>query len=110
MYLNPASYYKKKYSHDPLRYNELALLSLTLLSLPSLEAPKNIFLVLFLATSLYRKFKLKNYSLASFWDYTFSFCLGSFLTGAIFSGISGGDEWGGFWSSLIWIGFAWIIS
>jgi len=47
---------KKEFLKDPLKYLELTFLSLMLLSLPSFEAPKNIFLILFLATSLYRQF------------------------------------------------------
>jgi hypothetical protein len=46
---------QRTYYKDPLKYLELVFLSLMLLSLPSLEAPKNIFLILFLATSLYRQ-------------------------------------------------------
>ena len=50
---------QRAYYKDPLKYLELACLSLMLLSLPSLEAPKNIFLILFLATSLYRQYTKK---------------------------------------------------
>ena len=51
---------QRTYLRDPLKYLELAFLSLMLLSLPSIEAPKNIFLILFLATSLYRQYLKKN--------------------------------------------------
>ena len=110
MFLKSLKFIRKKYLLDPLKYNELTWLSLMLISLPSVEAPKNIFLIFFLATSLYRKFKQKIYFPAKCWDYIFIFLISSSLLSAIFSGIQGGKEWSGFWSALIWFGFAWTLS
>ena len=100
----------RNYLKDPLKYLELIFLSLMLLSLPSLEAPKNIFLILFLATSLYRQYIKKTKDPWGLWDWIFlSYILSAFLS-ATFAGIPNGAEWGGFRSFLIWTGFAWLLS
>jgi O-antigen ligase len=81
-----------------------------LLSLPSFEAPKNIFLILFLLTSFYRQFSQKNITSWAVWDTIFlTYIISSFLS-VIFAGIPGGNEWGGFRSDVIWISLAWILS
>ena len=59
MFISSFKNLQRNYLRDPLKYLELTFLSLMLLSLPSLEAPKNIFLILFLATSLYRQYTKK---------------------------------------------------
>ena len=81
-----------------------------LLSLPSLEAPKNIFLILFLATSLYRQYSKKTKDSWRLWDWIFLSYIASAFLSAAFAGISHGAEWGGFRSVLIWTGFAWVLS
>ena len=81
-----------------------------LLSLPSLEAPKNIFLILFLATSLYRQYTKKIKDSWRLWDWIFLSYIASAFFSAAFAGISHGAEWGGFSSFLIWTGFAWLLS
>ena len=86
---------QRAYYEDPLKYLELVFLSLMLLSLPSLEAPKNIFLILFLATSLYRQYTKKTKDPWKFWDWIFLSYIASAFLSAIFAGISPGDEWGG---------------
>ena len=98
------------YLKDRLKYLELVFLSLMLLSLPSLEAPKNIFLILFLATSLYRQFLKKTKDPWQLWDCIFLSYIVSALLSAAFAGIQNGAEWGGFSSFLIWTGFAWLLS
>ena len=98
------------YLRDPLKYLELAFLSLMLLSLPSLEAPKNIFLILFLATSLYRQYTKKTKDSWRLWDWIFLSYIASAFLSAAFAGIPHGAEWGGFSSFLIWTGFAWLLS
>ena len=95
---------------DPLKYLELTFLSLMLLSLPSLEAPKNIFLILFLATSLYRQYTKKTKDSWRLWDWIFLSYIASAFLSAAFAGIPHGAEWGGFSSFLIWTGFAWLLS
>ncbi len=81
-----------------------------LLSLPSLEAPKNIFLILFLATSLYRQYTKKIKDSWRLWDWIFLSYITSAFLSAAFAGISHGAEWGGSRSILIWTGFAWLLS
>jgi len=49
---------KKIYFKNKLKFLELAFLSLFLAFLPSLEAPKNIFLGSYLITALYRQSQL----------------------------------------------------
>jgi O-antigen ligase len=81
-----------------------------LLSLPSLEAPKNIFLILFLVTSLYRQYTKKTQDPWRLWDWIFLSYIASAFLSAIFAGIPNGAEWGGFRSFLIWTGFAMLLS
>jgi O-antigen ligase len=110
MFLSLAKNLQRTYYKDPLKYLELACLSLMLLSLPSLEAPKNIFLILFLATSLYRQCTKKTKDPWKFWDWIFLSYIASAFLSAAFAGISHGAEWGGFGSILIWTGLAWVLS
>jgi hypothetical protein len=101
---------QKHYLQDPLKYLGLVFLSLMLLSLPSLEAPKNIFLILFLATSLYHQYTKKTKDPWKLWDWIFLSYIASAFLSAVFAGIPNGAEWGGFSSFLIWTGFAWLLS
>jgi O-antigen ligase len=110
MWLNSFKNLQRTYLRDPLKYLELAFLSLMLLSLPSLEAPKNIFLILFLATSLYRQYLKKTKDPWKLWDWIFLSYIASAFLSAVFAGIPHGAEWGGFSSFLIWTGFAWLLS
>lgn len=110
MFLNSIKNLQVNYLKDLLKYLELICLSLMLLSLPSLEAPKNIFLILFLATSLYRQFTKKTKDAWSLWDWIFLSFISSAFLSAAFAGIPNGSEWGGFSSFLIWTGFAWLLS
>ena len=110
MLLSPFKNLQRTYYKDPLKYLELAFLSLMLLSLPSLEAPKNIFLILFLASSLCRQYTKKTKDPWRLWDWIFLSYIASAFLSAVFAGISNGSEWGGFRSFLIWTGFAWLLS
>jgi O-antigen ligase len=110
MFLSLVKNLQRNYLRDPLKYLELAFLSLMLLSLPSLEAPKNIFLILFLATSLYRQYTKKTKDPWRLWDWIFLSYIASAFLSAAFAGIHHGSEWGGFSSFLIWTGFAWLLS
>jgi O-antigen ligase len=100
---------KKIYFKNKLKFLELIFLSLFLAFLPSFEAPKNIFLLSYLVTALYRQSQLPSIKW-SLWDWVFlSLILSSFIT-ALFPGISGGYEWKGFRGMLIWIIFGWTLS
>ena len=84
MLLNLFKNLQRTYYKDPLKYLELVFLSLMLLSLPSLEAPKNIFLILFLATSLYRQYTKKTKDPWKLWDWIFlSYIASAFLSAVI---------------------------
>ncbi len=101
--------FKKIYFKNKLKFLELIFLSLFLAFLPSFEAPKNIFLLCYLVTALYRQSQLPSIKW-SLWDWVFlSLILSSFIT-ALFPGISGGYEWRGFRGMLIWIIFGWTLS
>ena len=110
MWLSSFKNLQRTYYKDPLKYLELVFLSLMLLSLPSLEAPKNIFMILFLATSLYRQYLKKTKDPWKLWDWIFLSYIASAFLSAVFAGIPDGAEWGGFSSFLIWTGFAWLLS
>ena len=110
MFISSFKNLQRNYLRDPLKYLELTFLSLMLLSLPSLEAPKNIFLILFLATSLYRQYTKKTKDSWRLWDWIFLIYIASAFLSAAFAGIPHGAEWGGFRSILIWTGFAWLLS
>jgi O-antigen ligase len=98
---------KAGFQRDPLRFFEIIFLSLMLLSLPSLEAPKNIFLAAFIVTSIWRQFKTKlNWNL---WDSIFLIYISSAFLSALFAGFGPGDEWIGFRGMLFWSIFGWTV-
>jgi len=100
--------FKKVYSKNKLKLLELTFLSLFLAFLPSLEAPKNIFLTGYLITALYRQ----SQSLPSkwgVWDWVFlSLIFSSFLS-SLFPFVAGGSEWKGFRGMLLWVVFGWTL-
>jgi len=99
---------KKVYFKNKLKFLELIFLSLFLAFLPSIEAPKNIFLVSYLITALYRQSQLPTLKW-SIWDWVFlSLIFSSFLS-ALFPGIAGGSEWKGFRGTLLWITLGWTL-
>jgi O-antigen ligase len=99
---------KKIYFKNKLKFLELTFLSLFLAFLPSLEAPKNIFLVGYLITALYRQSQLPS-SKWNIWDWIFlSLIFSSFLS-ELFPIVAGGSEWKGFRGMLLWIAFGWML-
>ena len=99
---------KKIYFKNKLKFLELTFLSLFLAFLPSLEAPKNIFLAGYLITALYRRSELPS-SKWTIWDWVFlSLIVSSFLS-ALFPFMAGGSEWKGFKGMLLWITFGWTL-
>ncbi len=100
--------FKKIYFKNKLKFLELIFLSLFLVFLPSLEAPKNIFLASYLVTALYRQYQLPA-SKWNAWDWIFlSFIVSSFLS-ALLPFVAGGSEWKGFRGILLWITFGWTL-
>jgi O-antigen ligase len=99
---------KKIYFNNKLKFLELIFLSLFLAFLPSLEAPKNIFLAGYLITALYRQSQLPP-SKWGIWDWVFlSLIVSSFLS-SLFPFVAGGSEWKGFRGMLLWITFGWTL-
>ena len=97
------------YKENKLKTIELILLALMVLSLPSIEAPKNIFLVFFVVVALFRQISTKSFSW-QFWDWLFLLCIGSALLSAIFTGLAPGDEWKGFGVLVTYVSVGWTIS
>ena len=104
--MNLISKFKKLH----LIHLELTLLFLMLLSLPSLEAPKNIFLVLFVVTAIIRQVKTKSLMVWSHWDWMFLAIVTTAFLSTIFAGLAPGDEWKGFRVLLTFISVGWLIS
>ena len=71
---------KKIYFNNKLKFLELTFLSLFLAFLPSLEAPKNIFLIGYLIATYYRQSQLAIFKWG-IWDWLFlSLIISSFLS------------------------------
>lgn len=94
---------------NKLKALELALLGLMVLALPSLEAPKNIFLVFYVVVALFRQISTQSFSW-QFWDWLFLVCIGSAFLSAMFAGITPGDEWKGFGVLVTYVSVGWMIS
>lgn len=92
-----------------LLISELAFLSLMIVFLPSLEAPKNVFLVFFLTVSFIRQIQIPMKPLNS-WDFIFFIYIIAAFLSAIFAGISNGDEWKGFKGIFFWVFTGWLIT
>jgi len=99
---------KKIYFKNKLKFLELTFLSLFLAFLPSLEAPKNIFLAGYLITALYRQSQLPP-SKWTIWDWVFLSLIASSFLSALFPFMAGGSEWKGFRGMLLWITFGWTL-
>mgnify|MGYP003345523406 CR=1 FL=1 len=83
-------------------------LSLFLAFLPSLEAPKNIFLAGYLIAALYRQSQAYSFKW-TIWDWIFLSLICSSFLSALFPFMPGGSEWKGFRGMLLWITFGWIL-
>ena len=92
-----------------LLISELAFLSLMIVFLPSLEAPKNIFLVFFLTVSFIRQIQMPMKPFNS-WDFIFFIYIVAAFLSAIFAGISNGYEWKSFRGMFLWIFIGWLIT
>lgn len=101
---------QKNYSTNHLKFFEIAFLSLMLMSLPSIEAPKNIFIAGYILTAIWRQFQKKESQPWNLWDWIFFGYIGSALLSALFAGISPGDEWRGFRGIALWTSFGWIVA
>ena len=99
---------KKLYFNNKLKFLELSFLSLFLAFLPSLEAPKNIFLAGYLIAALYRQSKASSFKW-TIWDWVFLSLICSSFLSALFPFMPGGSEWKGFRGILLWVAFGWTL-
>jgi O-antigen ligase len=104
--MNLISHFKKLH----LIHLELTLFFLMLLSLPSFEAPKNIFLVLFVVAATIRQVKTKSLMIWGHWDWMFLAVITTAFLSTIFAGLAPGEEWGGFRTLLTFMSIGWLIS
>jgi O-antigen ligase len=100
--------FKQIYFKNKLKFLELIFLSFFLAFLPSLEAPKNIFLVGYLITALYRQSQVPS-SKWTIWDWVFLSLVASSFLSALFPFVAGGSEWKGFRGMLLWVTFGWTL-
>jgi O-antigen ligase len=100
--------FKKIYFKNKLKFLELAFLSLFLAFLPSLEAPKNIFLGGYLIIALYRQSQSTSLKW-SVWDWIFLSLITSSFLSTLFPFVTGGYEWRGFRNILFWVIFGWTL-
>ena len=91
---------------------DLVMLSLMIVSLPSVEGPKNIFLVFYLVTRLlteFLTFKQKKFHW-SYWDSMFLAIVVTALLSTIFAGMPHLEEWKGYKVLLTAILTGWFLS
>ena len=93
-----------------LKNLELIFLSLMIITLPSLEAPKNIFLVFYVATSLIRQLSNPKRPEWNTWDTIFLAILGTALMSTLFAGMPQHEEWKGFRVLVTMISTGWLVS
>jgi len=93
-----------------LKTIEFFLLSLMIISLPSIEAPKNIFLVFYVLIAFFRQLKMKKFHDLKLWDSIFLTFILSNLICTLLAGIPGNDEWKGFRVSLTILSVGWLLS
>ncbi len=91
---------------------DLVMLSLMIVSLPSVEGPKNIFLVFYLVTRLFTEFYTFNQKKFhwSFWDSMFLAIVVTALLSTIFAGMPHLEEWKGYKMLMTAILTGWFLS
>ena len=90
-----------------LRHYEIASLVLMLIFLPSFEAPKNLFLLIYLLLSLTRQIKTSQFIKFEKIDFIFLFLFIAAFLSTIFAGLHG-HEWKGFKSFFTVFIFGWV--
>jgi O-antigen ligase len=88
---------------------EIASLVLTLIFLPSFEAPKHLFLIIYVVLNIARQFKDGSLFKTNRSDLVFLFLISSLFLSTIFSTFSG-EEWRGLRSNLPILFFGWILA
>ena len=91
---------------------DLVMLSLMIVSLPSVEGPKNIFLVFYLVTRLLTEFLIFNQKKFhwSYWDSMFLTIVVTALLSTIFAGMPHLEEWKGYKVLMTAILTGWFLS
>jgi len=92
-----------------LKYYEIASLVLMLIFLPSFEAPKNLFLVIYVLLSLIRQLKASRFKKFEKIDFIFSFLFITAFLSTIFAGLHG-HEWKGFKSFFTVFILGWLFA
>lgn len=92
-----------------LRHYEIASLVLMLIFLPSFEAPKNLFLLIYLLLSLTRQIKTSQFIKFEKIDFIFLFLFIAAFLSTIFAGLHG-HEWKGFKSFFTVFIFGWVFA
>ena len=92
-----------------LMHYEIASLVLMLIFLPSFEAPKNLFLVIYVLLSLTRQLKASRFKKFEKIDFIFSFLFITAFLSTIFAGLHG-HEWKGFKSFFTVFIFGWVFA
>jgi hypothetical protein len=91
---------------------DIIMLSLMIVSLPSVEGPKNIFLVGYLITRLISEFIQFKKGIWQWkdWDSIFAMVVFTALLSTVFAGFSGLEEWKGYKVLLTAILTGWLLS
>jgi len=92
-----------------LKHYEIASLVLMLIFLPSFEAPKNLFLVIYVLLSLIRQLKASRFKKFEKIDFIFSFLFITAFLSTIFAGLHG-HEWKGFKSFFTVFILGWLFA
>jgi len=92
-----------------LMHYEIASLVLMLIFLPSFEAPKNLFLVIYVLLSLTRQIKTSQFIKFEKIDFIFLFLFITAFLSTIFAGLHG-HEWKGFKSFFTVFIFGWVFA
>ena len=98
------------YKKTPLKFFELLFLSLMFLSLPSLEAPKSIFLFLFLLFAIWNQYSIKAQHTFNKWDFIYLSLILTALLSALFAGLPSYEEWRGFRGIFTWALFGLVLA
>jgi O-antigen ligase len=93
-----------------LKNIELLFLSLMITTLPSLEAPKNIFLVFFVVVAVIRQLANTQRLRWNSWDTIFLLILASAGLSTIFAGMPNHEEWKGYRVLITMISTGWLVS
>jgi O-antigen ligase len=93
-----------------IKFWETFFLCLLIISLPSLEAPKNIFLFFYIIIAIKGLLKRSELIPLNSWDAIFASLLASTLISASFAGFQNNNTWNGFIVLLTMVSVGWLVS